>query len=68
MPISSQVDIEIDLDACAIPTDEQIEQMETGFGAIFTPRMALELGMKTAIGNVRRALERRATVTAAVNS
>jgi hypothetical protein len=47
--------LNIDLDACAKPTPEQIEQMETGFGAIFTPRMALELGMKTAIGNVKRA-------------
>ena len=46
------------LDACAIPTAEQIEQMEIGFGAIFPPRMALELGMKTAIGNVRAAIEK----------
>jgi chaperonin cofactor prefoldin len=44
------------LDACAVPTPEQIEQMETGFGAIYTPRTALELGMKTAIGNVKRAV------------
>jgi hypothetical protein len=43
------------VDACAVPTPEQCEQMETGFGAIYTPRMALELGMKTAIGNVKRA-------------
>ncbi len=48
----------VDLDACAVPTPEQIEQMETGFGAILTPRMALELGMKTAIGNVKRAMEK----------
>jgi hypothetical protein len=46
----------IDLDACAVPTPEQCEQMETGLGAIYTPRMALELGMKTAIGNVKRAI------------
>jgi hypothetical protein len=48
--------VAVDLDACAVPTAEQIEQMEIGFGAIFTPRMALELGMRTAIGNVKRAL------------
>lgn len=56
----------VDLDACAIPTAEQIEQMERGFGAIYTPRMALELGMRTAIGNVKRALalgEKARTVT-----
>jgi hypothetical protein len=50
--------VEIDLDACAVPTAEQCEQMETGFGAVLTPKMALELGMKTAIGNVKSALER----------
>jgi hypothetical protein len=44
------------LDACAVPTAEQIEQMEKGMGAIFTPAMALKLGMKTAIGNVKRAM------------
>jgi hypothetical protein len=44
------------LDTCAVPTPEQREEMETGFGAVFTPRAALELGMKTAIGNVRRAI------------
>lgn len=43
------------LDVCAVPTPEQIKQMETGLG-VYTPRMALELGMKTAIGNVKRAL------------
>lgn len=49
-------EIKAELDACAIPTPEQAEQMETGFGAILTPLMALELGMKTAIGNVKRAM------------
>jgi hypothetical protein len=45
----------MNFDACAVPTPEQIEQMESGLGVIFTPRMALELGMQTAIGNVKRA-------------
>jgi len=49
----------IDLDACAVPTPEQIEQMEVGFGAILTPLMAMELGMKTAIRNVKLALKAR---------
>jgi predicted nucleic acid-binding Zn-ribbon protein len=44
------------LDACAVPTAEQIEQMEKGIGAIYTPAMALRLGMETAIGNVKRAM------------
>jgi chromosome segregation ATPase len=44
------------LDTCAVPTAEQIEQMEKGIGAIFTPAMALKLGMETAIGNVKRTM------------
>jgi hypothetical protein len=47
------------LDACAVPTAEQIEQMEKGIGAIYTPAMALKLGMETAIGNVKRAIAHR---------
>jgi hypothetical protein len=30
--------------------------MEKGIGAIYTPAMALRLGMETAIGNVKRAM------------
>ena len=45
-----------DLDACAVPTPEQIGAMKTGYGTIFTSYQAFKLGMETAIGNVKRAL------------
>jgi hypothetical protein len=52
--------LNIDLDACAVPMPEQLEQMKTSIGALYTPAEALVLGMQTAIGNVKRA---RATKT-----
>ena len=44
------------IEAAATPTQQQIENLQTGFGAVLTPKMAFELGMKTCARNLKAAL------------
>jgi len=46
----------LDWDALGCPNEAQIEAMRTGLGAILPPEDAMRAGMKTGVGNVRRAI------------